>query len=221
MQADSFSSDSSEADRGADGWLPLLHGALAALLIGLVGSFGTFQVWVLALSGALISHSIARRDGTEPDATDHTATLLKLAFVVVLCGAAFDNRVPRFDVLRPSSAGMFAFALIGAGLYLRHRAMVALGASFTIKVVVSSDHQLVDGGLYRVVRHPNYAGLVLVMIGTVVGLQSPLALAALAAFWLPALLLRIRAEESALGLQLGDAYRSYVARTWRLVPGLY
>jgi 3-isopropylmalate dehydratase small subunit len=93
--------------------------------------------------------------------------------------------------------------------------------NFTIKVVVRAGHRLIEGGPYRTVRHPNYAGLVLVMLGTAMGLQSPLALAAVIFLWLPALLLRIRAEEVALGQQLGEEYLRYVQRTWRLVPGLY
>ena len=218
MRADSFSS---EAERSGDGRLPVVHGALAALLIGLVGSFGTFQVWVLALAGALISYSIARRDGSEPATIDRTATFLKLAFLLVLSAAAFDNRVQRIDILHPSRSGLAAFALIAAGLDLRRRAAAALGSDFTIKVVVRADHRLVEGGPYRILRHPNYAGLLLVMLGTTLALQSPLALAAVLLAWLPALLLRIRAEESALERQLGDAYGRYVERTWRLVPGLY
>lgn len=218
MRADSFSS---EADRGGESWLPVVHGALAALLIGLVGCFGTFQVWVLALAGALISYSIARRDGSEPATVDRTANFLKLAFLLVLCAAAFDNRVQRIDILHPSRSGLMAFALIAAGLQLRRRAVAALGSDFTIKVVVRADHRLVEGGPYRIVRHPNYSGLLLVMLGTSLGLQSPLALAAVVLVWLPALMLRIHAEESALGHQLGDAYSRYVERTWRLVPGLY
>jgi protein-S-isoprenylcysteine O-methyltransferase Ste14 len=212
---------SPEVERPGDGRAPAVHGALAALLIGAVGSFGTFQVWVLALVGALIARSIARRDVSEPAASDPTATMLKVAFVALLCGAAFDNRAQRIDVLHPSSADLVAFALLGAGLWLRQRAMAALGSDFTIKVVVRDDHRLVEAGPYRVIRHPNYAGLVLVLVGTTFLLRSPLALAALVLLWLPAALLRIRAEEAALAERLGDKFRRYAERTWRLVPGLY
>lgn len=218
MRADSFSR---QADRDGEGSVPAVHAGLAALLIGLAGCFGTFQVWVLALAGAMVSYSIARRDGSEPATVDRTATFLRLAFLLVLCAAAFDNRVQRIDILDPSATGLAGFALIAAGLYLRQRAVAALGSDFTIKVVVRAGHRLIEGGPYRTVRHPNYAGLVLVMLGTAMGLQSPLALAAVIFLWLPALLLRIRAEEVALGQQLGEEYLRYVQRTWRLVPGLY
>jgi len=218
MRADSWNP---EDERSADGRPPVLHALAAGLLIGVVGEFGTLQVWVLALAGALASYSIAQRDADEPATTDRVATLLKLAFVVVLCAAAFDNRTHVIDVLDPSPVAVLAFALIGAGLWLRRRALAALGPHFSIKLVLRDDHRLVESGPYRRIRHPNYAGLVLVMLGTALVLQSPLALAAVVLVWLPALLLRIRQEESALREHLGEPYARYAARTWRLCPGLY
>lgn len=218
MRADSWTP---EDERSADGRSPVLHALAAGLLIGSVGAFGTLQVWVLALAGALASYSIAQRDGHEPATTDRVATLLKLAFVVVLCAAAFDNRTHAIDVLRPSPVALVAFALIGGGLWLRRQALAALGPHFSIKLVLRADHRLVESGPYRRIRHPNYAGLVLVMLGTALVLQSPLALGAVVLVWLPALLLRIRQEESALREHLGEPYARYAARTWRLCPGLY
>lgn len=220
MRADSFSPEA-DRDRAASGRLPIVHAAAAALVIGLAGSFGTVQVWVLALVGGAASWSIARRDGAEPATTDRAATLLKVAFVAVLCGAAYDNRTQHIDVLHPSAHALAAAALIAVGLYLRWRALAALGPLFSIKVVLRADHRLVDDGPYRTIRHPNYTGLVLVMLGTASILQSPLALGAVLLLWLPALLLRIHQEESALRSHFGDAYARYAQRTWRLVPGIY
>lgn len=219
MLADSLTPD---VDRSGEGtWQPYVHAAAAALLIGVVGWFGTLQVWVLALSGGAIAFSIARRDGNEPAATDRSATLLKLAFVVVLGAASFDNRAHHIDVLRPSAAHLAGFFLIAAGLDLRRRAMAALGRQFSIKVVLFDDHRLVEDGPYRTLRHPNYTGLVLIMIGTSIVLESPLAFVVVVAVWLPALLLRIRHEESALERHFGAVWTAYARRTARLVPRLY
>ena len=219
MRADLLSPD---VDRTGDGGrAPYVHAAAAFLLIGVVGSFGTLQVWVLAISGAAIAFSIARRDGSEPAAVDRAATLLKLAFVVVLCAASFDNRSYRIDPLHPGAAHLAGFCLIAAGLDLRRRAMAALGRHFSIKVVVRDDHRLVEDGPYAIVRHPNYTGLVLVMVGTAIALESPLAFAAVLTAWLPALLLRIRHEEAALERHFGAAWNAYARHTSRLLPRLY
>jgi protein-S-isoprenylcysteine O-methyltransferase Ste14 len=211
-----------DLDRAGDGGrLPYLDAVAAFLLIGAIGGFGTLQVWVLAISGAAIAFSIARRDGSEPAAVDHAATWLKVAFVVVLCSASFDNREHHVDFLHPGAAHLGGFCLIAAGLDLRRRSMAALGHHFSIKVVVREDHRLVEDGPYAIVRHPNYTGLVLVMLGTAIVLESPLALVAVLAVWMPALLARIRHEEAALERHFGAAWAAYVRRTWRLLPRVY
>lgn len=203
-------------------WPGLLPGMLAATLIGITGGFGSPQVWVLALSGGLSFFSLARREHAEPerDAPDRVATLLKGSCIVVLCAAAWDSRDARIDDLAPSVA-VLGFVPIVAGLLLRRRAAAALGHHFTIKLLLRDDHCLVDSGPYRVLRHPNYAGLVLVMLGTTIVLESPLALAALLLVWLPVVLLRILEEESALKRHLGTSYEIYARRTWRLLPGIF
>ena len=218
MLADSLTP---EVGAGEGGWLPYVHATAAALLIGAVGGFGTLQVWVLAFTGGAIAFSIARRDGNEPAATDRSATLLKLAFIVVLSAASFDNRAHHIDPFRPSGAQLAGFFLIAAGLDLRRRAMAALGHHFSIKVVLFDDHRLVESGPFRTIRHPNYLGLVLIMIGTAIVLESPLAFSAVLAVWVPALLLRIRHEESVLARHFGAAWHGYAQRTWRLLPRVY
>lgn len=219
MLADSFTPDVDRAGEG--GWTPYVHAVAAALLIGAVGRFGTLQVWVLAIAGGAIAFSIARRDGSEPAATDLSATLLKLAFVVVLSAASFDNRAHPIDPLRPSAAHLAGFFLIAAGLDLRRRAMAALRHQFSIKVVLFDDHRLVEDGPYRTIRHPNYLGLVLIMVGTSIVLESPLAFVVVLAVWLPALLLRVRHEETVLARHFGAAWHGYAGRTRRLLPRVY
>ncbi len=196
-------------------------GALATgVLIGGVGGFATPQVWVVALAGGLASYAVARRSRDEVG-TDPSATLLNVAFVVVLCAAAWDSRTATPEPLYTSPLAVAGLATIVAGLELRRRAVAALGPYFSMKLQLRRDHRLVDRGPYRLLRHPNYAGLVLVMIGTALVLHSPLALGAFLLVWLPALLLRIGREESILREHLGEDYVRYSERTWRLVPGLY
>ena len=57
--------------------------------------------------------------------------------------------------------------------------------------------------------------------GTALMVWSPLAVGVTLALWLPAALLRIRAEERSLQERLGAAYAEYARGRWRLVPGLY
>lgn len=113
------------------------------------------------------------------------------------------------------AAGMFA-----AGLALRWYAILTLGRFFTVQVAIVPGHQLVESGLFRYVRHPSYAGLLLMYLGLGIRSGNAVSLAVLVLPMLVCLLYRIRIEEAALCQAFSD-YAAYMQRTWRLVPLLY
>lgn len=114
-----------------------------------------------------------------------------------------------------------ALAFLAFGLTLRWVAVLHLGRFFTVDVAIHEQHVLVENGVYRYLRHPSYAGLLLAFAGLGVFFGSWLSLLALTLPVGLAVLARIRREERALLEGLGAAYAEYCARTKRLVPGLY
>jgi protein-S-isoprenylcysteine O-methyltransferase Ste14 len=78
----------------------------------------------------------------------------------------------------------------------------------------------VTTGVYGVIRHPSYLGLIISTVGWALAFRSGLGLLLAASLVLP-LLARIRAEERLLRGQFGDEYDAYRRRTWRLIPGVY
>src|SRR5207244_1080010 len=52
-----------------------------------------------------------------------------------------------------------------AGLFLRWWAIITLGRFFTVDVTIEKDHELVEHGPFRVVRHPSYTGVLLAFVG--------------------------------------------------------
>ena len=114
--------------------------------------------------------------------------------------------------------GLVLFAI---GIALRWWAIVILGRFFTVDVQIASDHELVDRGPFRLVRHPSYTGVLLAFIGFVLTVGN---WAAALVIMLPiffALVRRMNVEEDALTQSLGDKYVSYMHRTKRLVPLVY
>ena len=78
-----------------------------------------------------------------------------------------------------------------------------------------------QAGPYRYVRHPGYAGFMLMGLGIAVGFSSVIGLAAVALVLLPGLVYRMNAEEKLLIEQFGDEYRDYARRAKRLIPGVW
>jgi protein-S-isoprenylcysteine O-methyltransferase Ste14 len=110
--------------------------------------------------------------------------------------------------------------LFAAGGALRIWPVFVLGPRFSGLVAIQPGHVLVTSGVYSVIRHPSYLGLLVNSVGWGLAFHSWVGVL-LTALLIPPLLARIRAEEKLLHTQFGAGYDSYRARTSRLIPGLY
>ena len=173
----------------------------------------------------------SRLSGDASRRADRGSLQMLIAIILVSAGVAWavKRRVPQggFDALLGFDASAMAatywlgFALFAAGLALRWYSMIYLGRLFTFDVNVAADHQVIDSGPYRLIRHPSYTGALMAYLG--LGLCGG-NLAALLVLITPiafAFLRRIVIEEAALTAALGSRYVDYAHRTRRLIPFVY
>jgi protein-S-isoprenylcysteine O-methyltransferase Ste14 len=93
-------------------------------------------------------------------------------------------------------------------------------AAPVVKIQRERGHKTVSTGPYAFVRHPMYAGGLLMFLGMPLQLGSWLGVAALA-LMVPLLAIRIVMEERTLAAEL-EGYRDYAARVrYRMIPGLW
>jgi protein-S-isoprenylcysteine O-methyltransferase Ste14 len=112
-------------------------------------------------------------------------------------------------------------ALCAAGaLLVIWRAHRDLGESWSPSLEISAGQQLVTRGIYRLVRHPIYAGMWLFMFAQALLLQNWIAGLAGMVIYAAIYLERVPREERMLVEQFGDAYRAYMARTGGIFPRL-
>ncbi len=107
------------------------------------------------------------------------------------------------------------------GLLLRWWSFMALGKYFTVVLKTSDDQPVVDRGPYRILRHPSYTGLLLALLGCGLIYENWFSTAGSVSIVLVALVYRIRIEERALNLALGERYSDFSAGRARLVPFLW
>ena len=110
--------------------------------------------------------------------------------------------------------------LFAAGGALRLWPVFVLGDRFSGLVAIQPGHMLVMTGVYAVIRHPSYLGLLVNSLGWALAFRSGVGVL-LTVLTIPPLLARIHAEERLLRSQFGEAYDAYRARTSRMIPGLY
>lgn len=93
-------------------------------------------------------------------------------------------------------------------------------AAPVVKIQRERGHKVVSTGPYAYVRHPMYAGGLLMFVGMPLQLGSWLGLAAVALL-APLLGIRILMEERTLAAEL-EGYRDYAQRVrWRLIPHVW
>jgi len=110
--------------------------------------------------------------------------------------------------------------VLAAGLAIRWTAIITLGKSFSANVAIHESQKVHRTGLYRVVRHPSYLGLLLVFLAIGLHSRNWMAFAVALLPTTAALLYRIHVEEAALNQALSDAYAEYSRVTKRLIPGV-
>jgi protein-S-isoprenylcysteine O-methyltransferase Ste14 len=113
--------------------------------------------------------------------------------------------------------GVVLFAVGGT---LRIWPVFVLGHRFSGLVAIQPGHTLVTSGVYGVIRHPSYLGLLVSSLGWALAFRSGVGVL-LTILLIPPLVARIRAEEKLLHKQFGSEYEAYCGRTWRLIPGAY
>lgn len=110
---------------------------------------------------------------------------------------------------------------LAAGLWLFHRSHADLGPNWSITLEVREKHELVTRGIYSRVRHPMYLALLLYSAGQAMALPNWVAGPAYGVAMALLFLLRLGPEERMMREEFGQDYEAYMARTKRLVPGVW
>ena len=178
---------------------------------------GTAAVWVLL---ELRQSTTRRTEGVR--AGWRSEVLFRVIVGLGAVAAGLLSRVAPSATIRPAAvADWIGLVLFWSGILLRQWSFHALGRYFTFTVTTSSDQPVIVDGPYRLIRHPGYAAVLLVIVAVGLLLGNWWSLVCLTATVAGAFVLRIRVEERALVHDLGDGYRSYAATHKRLVPFIW
>lgn len=184
------------------------------------------RVWEILLYGwtglevvIAIATRTRRSQGT---VHDRGTQVLIWAVIVFSFFAAGWAAVPALDI--PFAHYPFRIAavvLIVIGLVVRIVAIATLGKGFSANVAIRSAQTLQRSGLYSVVRHPSYLGLVIIFVAAGLWGHNWGSMAVMILLPTSAVFYRIHVEEIALRSAFGAEYDDYARTTKRLVPGVY
>jgi protein-S-isoprenylcysteine O-methyltransferase Ste14 len=181
--------------------------------------------WVIILSGDVLNQLFERRSGRKFKKTQKAAGDKRTTFVIQAVGlssfvVALWIGYTRIAVL-PNWLFYPGLATYILGLAFGSWAAFTLGRFFSPYVGVQADHRLIDKGPYRLIRHPRYAGGLLIMFGLGLALQSWAAVLVLVIGSGLGYAYRIRVEEKFMIAHLGNEYVEYCKRTKRIIPFIF
>jgi protein-S-isoprenylcysteine O-methyltransferase len=184
-----------------------------------------FRILLLALSAVWVGGEYYLRWWRRPPAGTEkrdagTFTVVNLTIYAAVGLGVWAGQA-NIGHLRSAALAWLGLVLIAAGIAIRWTAIFTLKRFFTVQVAIHADHELIQRGLYRVLRHPSYSGALLSLVGLGLAMASWVALLLIVVPIGLALLYRIRVEERALSEAFGDRYAEYCRRTKRLVPWIY
>lgn len=188
--------------------------AFAALPATSVLMFATIGLWALLE----LRQALNRRSGA---ASGDRGSLLVVRLVGAAAAAVAALAVAKFPAAGFGySTAVLAVSLVlmWTGIALRWWCFHTLGPLFTFQVLTTPDQPVIATGPYRVLRHPSYAAILLILAGIGLSYGNWASFAALTLIPLAGLVYRIHVEEAALASALGARYRSFSAGRKRLIP---
>ncbi len=117
-------------------------------------------------------------------------------------------------------AGTVSVLLGAAGLTVAVLARRTLGRNWSSGLDVKQGHELVTRGVYAYIRHPIYAGLLLLLLATLIQYRSVLEVFICIIVFV-VILFRLTAEERLMTHTFPKEYPQYMKQTKRLIPFIW
>jgi protein-S-isoprenylcysteine O-methyltransferase Ste14 len=174
-------------------------------------------VSVVALVAMRLEEMGTRRDTVPGPARDTTRLKLFTAIGLLIAAGSMTQYVLE---------GMhvqwvwFALGWIGGlcSFWVRRTAIAALGRFWSMHVEIRENHQFVQSGPFRYMRHPVYFSMILELLAFVFLCHAWWATLGILFLYGPVLRRRLQLEEAALDEKFGSLYEEYRKTTPALIP---
>ncbi|WP_407321402.1 methyltransferase family protein [Dickeya ananatis] len=194
---------------------------LSIILISFQYGFIATIPMVFYLFWVLSELYVSKRDGRHASGEVDNSTVIVYSygrmshiFVTVIVFLFFSS-----GEIRGIQYLMLGTSLIILGALIRKIAITTLGKHYSHLIDIKRDHQIVQKGIYKFIRHPTYTGMIIASIGLSSAYSSISSFLFLLLVLVPSIMFRIHFEETALKKLKG--YEEYSLKVKRLIPFIY
>lgn len=117
--------------------------------------------------------------------------------------------------------GFLGLLVSFSGMIFRWTTIIQLKKAFTVDVAINQAHQLKTDGMFKMVRHPSYLGLITILTGFALGMNTLISFIVVVLPVFMAIMYRIKVEENLLVETFGEEYIKYSSSTKRIIPFVY
>ena len=184
---------------------------------------GLTITWLVVLAYWFISGLRAKKvESQEPVLKRFLFYRLPLIVALLLLGPGewFGHTLIRENFVEHTNlVGTIGLILSILGAIIACWARYTLGKNWSLSVQKKENHELIQNGMYKIVRHPIYTGLLLLFIGNTIIVGDYRGIIAVlivfVSFWF-----KLKKEEKLLTENFGNQYVEYKKRTKAIIPFL-
>jgi len=182
---------------------------------------GLKTTWMIVLAYWFISGLGAKKvESQEPFLKCFIQYWLPLIIAILLLGPGewFGHTWLRENFIEHTNlVGVIGLIIAIIGAIIACSSRYRLGKNWSLSVQKKESHQLIKKGIYKIIRHPIYTGLLLLFIGNAIIVGDYRAIIAVlivfASFWF-----KLKKEEKLLTETFGTEYEEYKNQTKALIP---
>jgi protein-S-isoprenylcysteine O-methyltransferase Ste14 len=171
--------------------------------------------WIYWIAAAIRTRSPAKRK--QNGLSFRTCLILIAVLWVILIQLVAPDTMLETVIPQGIASTSAGLIIALAGMSFAFWARVHLGKNWSGSPAIKVDHTIVRTGPYRIVRHPIYTGMFLMITGTAIGVGFVWLICVIPLF-LAIFGVKIRMEEKFMIDEFGEAYLEYRREVKALIP---
>jgi len=176
-----------------------------------------FTFWIIS------SKNVKKSENKESFIKRFALYWLPIIIAILLLGPGewFGNSLIRENFVEHTNfVGILGLVFCYTGLFLAIWSRHLLGKNWSLAVQKKENHELITNGIYKILRHPIYTGILLIFIGNTLIVGDYRGLIAVAIVFI-SFLSKLKKEEKWLIELFGNHYIEYKKKSKMLIPFIF